>query len=91
MADYEVADTLTHLDFASARLSNALREMAISGAPADALREITDDLMQVRRWRRQTISTMDDDMVRKTAMRWLKMHEVDPKRCHSTTKRRQRQ
>lgn len=81
MADYEVADTLTHLDFASARLSNALREMAISGAPADALREITDDLMQVRRWRRQTVSTMDDGLVRKTAMRWLKMHEVDPKRC----------
>lgn len=90
MADCEVADTLTHLDFACAGVGNALREMAMSGAPADALAEVTDDLMQLGRWRRQTRFTIDDYMVRKTAMRWLRVHEIDPKRCDDKLKRRRR-
>lgn len=55
-------------------LGHARQQMAMSGATPDALHEVNDDLNQLEAWAKQTRSTMDEAMVRKTASRWLKIY-----------------
>lgn len=63
-----------HLDYLWLQLSEAREEMAMSGALPDALREIDEDLTQLKIWGIATGGPLDEEVFYETLECWELMH-----------------